>query len=153
MKNKHIFLALGFLLGSIIIGNSVAQANSYVLGAKITTAFYTDLDNDGFEDDVYAEAYLAFDDVVRARILLIYTLTLPSGYTYRDYYYHKITSEFITYEFRIYNGAFESGDYIFDLVCIVHSNGEFQRYQDTLVFDPPGGADDEPPHSTITVGP
>jgi hypothetical protein len=146
---KFKILSLGFLLILLILGSSVANAYqqpsqtttlSHSISVVITHASYTDLDNDGFEDDVVviSDFYLQNDDFYE--FIYIITLILPSG-TYYQYLVQVWTwVDYVSITNSFYNHATESGDYIVVIEAWL-LNPDVYYDVSAVIFDPPGGSD------------
>ncbi|MBA7522959.1 hypothetical protein ES705_15080 [subsurface metagenome] len=148
MKNKY---KLSIILSGILLSMLMSSTISAVAqkpGLSIITAYYTNLDGDNIEDDVYTEASLILKGEKYTRILLLFELVLPSGYVFRDHYLYCAVTAGEIFKFSFINGAPENGDYIFNLDAYIFRLGEFDYYSDSLLFDPPG---EEEPDTPISV--
>ncbi len=145
-KFKLCIILSGILLSLLM--SSTMSAVAQKPGLSIITAYYTDLDGDNIEDDVYAEASIYLKGEEYTRILLLFSLVLPSGYVFRSYYLYCAVTAGEIFKFSFINGAPENGDYIFNLKAYIFRIGEFDYYSDSLLFDPPG---EEEPDTPISV--
>lgn len=148
MKRKF---KIGIILSGILLLLLMSSTMSVVAqkpGLSIITAYYTDLDGDNIEDDVYTEASIYLKGKEYTRILLVFELVLPSGYIFKDHYLYCAVTAGEIFRFSFINGAPESGDYIFNLDAYIFRVGEFDYYSDSLLFDPPG---EEEPDIPISV--
>ena len=131
---------------------SARNRNTYVkissveqpISVKIMYAYYCDLDQDGFEDDIYAKVSLSMYDASFYAIEYYVNLTLPSNvsFTYRVII-NTDSSELMLHNL-FYNHATESGNYSL-FVQVVLKNGGMATDSHLFVFDPPGGSDGADP--------
>ncbi|MHA1853249.1 MAG: hypothetical protein ACTSUF_07005 [Candidatus Heimdallarchaeaceae archaeon] len=148
-KSMIMFLVLGAILAVSLSIKVSAQTNPLT----ITTAYYCDLDSDGKEDDIFANAVLSFDDVARTTTILVYQLTYPSGDVYIDYFVYTTTSDVINFDFYMLNTATQGGWYTFTVDAYVYRLGATYHFTDSLTFDPPDGFPDEPPDTWVSGSP
>ncbi|UJG41252.1 MAG: hypothetical protein K9W45_02030 [Candidatus Heimdallarchaeum aukensis] len=135
-------LIFGVLLVLVISLSWGVRADSN-MKLSITTAYYCDIDGDGFEDDIYAEAIVLADEGFKF-YYMEYSLIYPSGNVYSDdHTYYTFDSE-TTFVFRLTNAATESGWYTLEITLYVLTGGGITVLYDSLEFDPPGGSGDEP---------
>ena len=146
---------LKFLLVTIIIALFTFSFKANAVGPKANVQYvsYCDLDNDGAEDDVYAEVlltmlpgvnYLVFEASVKFEGEILYSI-------YRDN--HVRTETEILYKFYFINIAFYSGVYIFTVWFEIENDEDVRYTSDTQPFDPPEGDPDYPPGGGVTPGP
>ena len=153
MRIRVYLLLLGLLLFSlwsvhaVHAASSVGQANSVktqstgpFITVKILSAYYTDLDGDGNEDDVYALTHIELGGFATYNVDYYVNLTLPSGTTYL--YRILITSQVTSFDLNnlFYNHATEQGNYSLTVTAFL-LNGASSYDQHAYVFDPPGGSD------------
>ncbi len=127
-------------------GNLVTTTASSeeIVNVVILDAYYCDLDNDSYKDDIYAEVKLNLLGSNFYALDYYVNLTLPSGTLFS--YYAKVNTnmnEVILKNF-FYNHALESGDYTLT-VKVVLKNGGMLTDSHSFVFDPPGGSDGADP--------
>jgi len=135
-------LIFGVLLVLVISLSWGVRADSN-MKLSITTAYYCDIDGDGFEDDIYAEAIVLADEGFKF-YYMEYSLIYPSGNVYSDdHTYYTFDSE-TTFVFRLTNAATESGWYTLEITLYVLTGGGITVLYDSLEFDPPGGSGGEP---------
>lgn len=128
--------------------NSVNDQASVTV--DIIDAYYTDADDDGFEDDVVAHFDIHLSGKQRYNMDIYPSLILPSGTSY-DYGYTintRLTTLHCTMYF--YDHATESGDYTFHVDVILYTGGVASGQVD-YVFDPPGGSGDADPCGVLVV--
>ena len=153
MKKLRLLSLVIFMI--IVLQSSIStSAWGTSFNVKIYQAYYGDIDNDGYEDDVFVKLkfYLnSFDDdydefVFRYSIIL----TLPSGLSFQ--YWVTIFGEdesIVTIENLFYNHATEYGDYVVDVFAVLYIP-YFDTAEANQVFDPPGSSDGlEPEFDTI----
>ncbi|MHA2030881.1 MAG: hypothetical protein ACW99A_04520 [Candidatus Kariarchaeaceae archaeon] len=162
MKTKEIKLLL--LLGTIflfsisegIIADDDDEGKYFtIITPNILDAYYGDLDEDGYEDDVFAEIefslrhYYSDDDddwektKYRPGDVAFYVelyLILPSGQTFAHKLKYSTDDRKFVFEYQMINHAIESGWYT---LIVETATEDMMRYNyetsDKLVFDPPGG--------------
>jgi len=131
----------------------IVGINAETPKAKIQYVNYCDLDDDGKEDDVYAEVKLKMRDGVNYLVIeaslyfdgnLLYSI-------YRDN--HIRTEDKIIYKFYFINVAYESGWYDFTIWFEITNGGVTEYIFDAATFDPPGGDPDYPPGGGLDPGP
>ncbi len=142
-------LSLGILLISVLLGSSAVnayqnapQTNNTIhsITVVITHASYTDLDNDGNEDDVVviSDFYLQNDDFYE--FIYFITLILPSGMYYQYLVRVWAWVDYVSITNSFYNHATESGNY----TVIIEAwllNPDVYYDISAVIFDPPGGSD------------
>ena len=104
----------------------------------IEHAYYYDLDNDNFEDDILTIAELKTKAYGNYMISDVYQyITLPSGKTY--YFVVRIIGWFdeINLISSWYNIATESGWYIYEIEIETYFYGYIYYDYDAVIFDPP----------------
>ena len=116
----------------------------------IVDALYTDLDDDGLEDDVFASVDLSLICGNRFNLEYYITLTLPSGLSFTYGYMINTRLDSFTMQNNFYNHAIESGDYQID-VYIVLKTGGISFSHNSVIFDPPGGTDADPHFRVIVL--
>ncbi len=144
LKNKAIGMAL--LLVVILPILSVNSETTIDIGnismtINITDAYYCDLNDDGFEDDVVSTFTIDIDNRNEEPFLFItwIVLELPSGFYY-DYCYNMDTSEDeYNYTMNFYNHATENGWYTIDIFCLLFDGRHLGFGVESYTFDPPGG--------------
>ena len=109
------------------------------LTTLITEAYYTDLDNDGYQDDIFAIVLIETEGVIFANLDYYVQMELPSGTVYS--YHVRITTnnETLILSNYFWNHAYESGNYSLT-VTVVLRNARRMTSSTTLVFDPPGSS-------------
>ena len=155
MKTKAIYLIILLLAFSfqatIFQTNALGrQAQSQTLGTSTSSepsiqvtvkhAYYTDLDGDAYEDDVYAIVHFELSGFETFNIDYYVKLTLPSGTHYM--YRVLITAHVTSFEGKnlFYNHATELGNYTLTVTAFL-LNGASAYYEHVYVFDPPGSSD------------
>ncbi|RLI47949.1 MAG: hypothetical protein DRO73_10615 [Candidatus Thorarchaeota archaeon] len=152
------------LVGAIILGGmcafvmpvaagtvTIRSSNDQVtVSVKILDAYYTDADDDGYEDDVVALFDIYLDGAVRYNIDIYPELVLPSGESFL--YGYTINTRLSTLHCTMYflHHATETGNYTFS-VDVVSYTGGVATGQVNYVFDPPGGSGDADPCAVLEV--
>ena len=141
MKKVRLFAIVVFLF--IVLQSGVmASAWESIFAVDINKAYYTDIDDDGYEDDVFVKLKFKIDlndiDIIFKYTI---TLTLPSGLAFEYFVYVSVSDEsVVTVDNLFYNHATESGDYRVDVSAVlikpIVDSAEASR-----VFDPPGSSD------------
>ena len=142
-------LSLGFLLIFLMLGSSAANAYqrsaqttapTHSIAVAITHASYTDLDNDGYEDDVLvvSDFYLQNDDYYE--FIYLITLILPSGIYYQYLVQVWAWVDYVSIDNSFYNHATESGNYTVIIEALL-LNPDVYYDVSIVIFDPPGGSD------------
>ncbi len=149
--NKFLKITFFTLIILMLFQNSRITARTCTI--NIDYIGYCDLDNDGKNDDVYAEVFitmwegtnfLTLEASLKFHGQLIYSI-------YRDN--HVRTESEITYRFYFYNATYEAGWYVFS-VWFQITNGENSAYLHRVkAFDPPEGDPDYPPGGGLDPGP
>jgi len=123
-------------------GQSDLYSVNYIISGfeiQIDHAYYYDLDNDGYEDDVYSiitvSTVSGLPEHIDAKIYQY--LTLPSGKTY--YFSIEVTGFDATYSIysEWYDVATESGWYTLEVTVKNYYFSVYSYDEDVLVFDPP----------------
>ncbi len=148
--SKHIKLLATTAMILLLFGSFVtavrADARQLSEGKKIATiglrivdAYYADLDNDGYEDDILGIIKITMTGVNVANMEYVISLTLPSGTIYS--YLVKITTnqDVIVLKNFFWDHAYESGDYTLK-VTLNLINYEKITVSETYTFDPPGSS-------------
>ena len=143
-------MAFGVLIVVLVSCSSATKAaNTQQIDITIDTAYYCDLDSDGREDDIYADATFIIEEGW-AFIFFDYEFVYPSGNSFEgEFHFTTIESNKVLH-FRLYNGATEPGWYIFNIDAKIINNWNYVQVYESLVFDPPGGNEDDPITITIT---
>lgn len=136
---------------TVIIASFEVHAGAQTL--NITTAYYCDLDGDGREDDIFANAVLTFDESLETDVVLVYQLEYPSGDVLVNYFVYSVTSDVINFDFYMLNTATEAGWYTFTVDAFVIRSGAYYHFVDSYTFDPPDGIPDEPPDQWVDPSP
>ncbi len=156
MKQLKAILLLLTLIGTFAVA---AQANKPVttsstetagIDVEVIFANYTALEDDGYENDVYAEVKVYLYGGETYTFDYEITLTLPSGTSYT--YLFIITTnieDLLIYNF-FFNHATESGWYTIDVNVLLHTGGQ-STDSHTYTFDPPGGSPGSEPDMTIST--
>ncbi|MHA1303530.1 MAG: hypothetical protein ACTSPI_07500, partial [Candidatus Heimdallarchaeaceae archaeon] len=135
---------------TLISATTIVQNSKLRLTITITYAYYTDANDDGFEDDIIMDFIInitKLDKEIRfAEFDLIISLTLPSGFKF-DYNYNICTYKMLlNCTMFFYNHATESGDYIGQVTGILYDDNESViTGVETYIFDPPGESGDVNP--------
>jgi len=147
-----LVVALSLVGSRVSACTEVYSSETNILSTHILTAYYSDLEDKGVENDIFTSIYISFDSPYYYNHLYCYVeLTLPSGY----YYSYLISIEFygvyeITLPIYMYNHATESGDYILYVASFFACSNHYLA-ESLVIFDPPGGTDGaDPPR--IEVG-
>ncbi|NHJ85745.1 MAG: hypothetical protein FK734_09805 [Asgard group archaeon] len=122
---------------------------------KILQAYYCDLDNDKFYDDVYTVISISslsgYPENLNAYIYQY--LTLPSGLTYYIRFYAQGYIDYFKIYTKWFNVATESGWYIFKATIENYSTYYYTYASATVMFDPPTPAPEGAmPTATYTFG-
>ncbi len=161
MKRKALICGLFFFVILSLSGTSSVKAysttsvtNDPSLFVHIETAYYTDLEGKGIEDDIYSEVYIYYDTPDYYTYIDMYIdLELPSGNYYT--YLVQLTiagGNWILLPIRFYNHATESGDYILFIACWFTYSYSYDSIlaMSECIFDPPGHHDEgDPPRIEI----
>ena len=115
-------------------------APTHSIAVAITHASYTDLDNDGFEDDVLvvSDFYLQNDDYYE--FIYLITLILPSGIYYQYLVQVWAWVDYVSIDNSFYNHATEAGNYTVIIEALL-LNPDVYYDVSIVIFDPPGGSD------------
>lgn len=145
---QRIFLVGILLIALLFVVNvrTVSAAGETEQGFQVTIedALYTDLDGDGYEDDVFV--YVRFDlgEFCYYEFAYIITLTLPSGAEYAYLVYVWAWADYVYTNNLFIDHATESGDYqvYVDAILIIPEDATDSQ---SCIFDPPGGSEGGPP--------
>ncbi len=113
-------------------------------------ATYLDADNDGREDDVFANATLTLTAGTN-KIFFMYRIIYPSSDVWSDIGSHTTTSTSLLFEFVIINGAYEEGWYTFEVEIFINNGMNDYYTADSYVFDPPEEDPQFPIGGTVTI--
>jgi len=105
---------------------------------SISDAYYADIDNDGFEDDIKLLVEFAFPTEEPVRLDLNIWIELPSGliFNFRVSVWRAPNESILNID--CIDMAIESGWYTVNLLTSVMGSGGGKYYiVDSLVFDPP----------------
>ncbi len=114
---------------------------------QIVDAYYADLDNDGYEDDIKLLVEFKFLDTNPSRVDLNIWIELPSGLTFNvRISIYNTPNEFLL-NIDCFDMAIESGWYTVTMLASVMGAGNGKLYiMDEIIFDPPtGGGPGFPP--------
>jgi hypothetical protein len=146
-------LELRFLLVlalSMVVFLPVVNAQPRIASVQsiyIADAYYADLDNDGYEDDIKLLLEFCFENVDSVRVDLNIWIELPSGlmYAFRISVYRAPAQS--TLNVDCLDMATESGWYTVTMIASIMGMGGGKYYiTDQLDFDPPtGGGPGLPP--------
>lgn len=118
----------------------------------VREAYYSDLDSDGFEDDVYIRTELLLEGANRYNFDYWLTLTLPSGVQFIFGWGINTRLNFLNIGNNLMNTALEPGWYDLHVEVIMKTGGI--SYTNTMhTFDPPGSGDTNvpPAYASITL--
>ncbi|RMG34074.1 MAG: hypothetical protein D6732_11010 [Methanobacteriota archaeon] len=148
-----------FLLSLLLIGMNLSRASSQVkvqdtsetsISVAILFANYTDLDEDGYMDDVYAEVSIDLYGGVAYTFEYYVTLTLPSGLNFSYLFIISTNYQSFTIYNFFYDHATESGWYTLNIDATLNNGGR-STATSTLIFDPPGGSGGSDPDLEIST--
>jgi hypothetical protein len=161
---KLKLISLSFFILLIMQGAIVSSAWGASIDVRIKQAYYTDIDDDGYEDDVLVSLKFQFminDDEFSFRYTIV--LTLPSGISYAYQVsldmevdedlceeFDEDTMIIVNIDNLFYNHATESGDYRVEVYATLTDPGHDRAYT-SLIFDPPGATDGTTPDFEIIV--
>jgi hypothetical protein len=142
MQKKRFILILITLVALAFLTPSVhAQPRTSTLDCiQIIDAYYADLDEDSFEDDIKILVEFSLGNTDPVRINLDIWIELPSGFVYyfKVLVYRAPTESVLNID--CINMATESGWYTVSLVGSIMGSGSGKFYTiDQLTFDPPTG--------------
>jgi hypothetical protein len=152
MKKKSVSMVI-FISLTLLLVLPIANTFADNPNLKILYVNYCDYDNDGKDDDVYAEVqlklwkgtnYLVFEVTLLFDGEIIYSM-------YRDN--HVITEKKIIYKIHFINVAYDSGWYDFQVWYEITNGDNFVYLYEDVLFDPPGGDPDVPPGGGFDPGP
>jgi len=146
-------LSLGVILcpGTAVASPRYGSGDGRVdIGIVILSAYYADVDGDGYEDDVVAHFDIYLSGSWRYHLGVYLSLTLPSGTTYIYGFGVITTLSVIHCTTYFYDHAVESGWYSFSVVVVSYSGGS-SYWVEEYVFDPPGGYGDQDPCGALVV--
>ncbi|MBY8999635.1 MAG: hypothetical protein KGD64_01850 [Candidatus Heimdallarchaeota archaeon] len=151
ISKKLLKLFFILMLGVLLVPNLGVDAATY--GINIEHVEYCDLDDDGKEDDVYAEILVSMFEGTKN---LIFKTTLKFDgeilhSIYRDN--HVRTEDEMLYKFYFINVAYESGWYVLQSWFFIYNEEQSGFYFDITIFDPPGGDPDYPIGGGLDPGP
>ncbi len=110
----------------------------------IYDAYYGDLDNGGYQDDIHVILLFDLGYYSFYEVLYDITLTLPSGVSYTYTIYFLATYEYIRIDNEFLNYATESGDYQVEITALMVTPSYILDTA-SCIFDPPGGDGGAPP--------
>lgn len=147
MKKLVKLTLLGVILIPLAIVGSPVAAEGEELSLAILSVGYTDLDEDGLEDDIYIEfnfAYNAKNDGV-VKFELYCQIGLPSTASHKSLYYISTNYQSLSLRIHAFNTATEPGDYKLDMIGVLKGNGGAPTVTTaSIIFDPPGGTSGDP---------
>ena len=149
------FIVLLIVVSAITITHAVplnASTTSEPIGISvtITSAYYADIDTDGWEDDIYSSVTIDLTGAVRYNFDYYITLTLPSGTSYTYHYSINTVYDVVNFGNYFWNHATESGDYSISVKVVLWTGG-ISSATHQYIFDPPGGSDGGDPTFDITT--
>ncbi|MHA1772052.1 MAG: hypothetical protein ACTSYL_07375 [Candidatus Thorarchaeota archaeon] len=152
------FLLMAFMIGGLQMvvpasaGRVTIQSSNdqATVTVHVLDAFYTDADDDGYEDDVIAYFDIHLDGAQRYNFDIYPALTLPSGTSYLYGYTINTRLSDLHCTMYFYDHATESGNYTFSVDVILYTGGVASG-QVQYVFDPPGGSGDADPCGALEV--
>ncbi len=150
LGNKISLIALlTIIVFSLFQGITSVSANTEgPINVDIEEAYYSDLDNDGFNDDVFV--LLRFDLTGSSYYEYGYliTLTLPSGTSYSYIVIVRSLVDTVYTKNYFWDHATECGDYTVTVQALL--NVPYTFYDtDTEIFDPPGGSEGGKPGFSV----
>ncbi len=122
--------------GAPVFNTSTSDAPS--ISVRVVEAYYADLDNDTFQDDIYALVRFSLSGAVRYNFDYYVTLTLPSGYNF-SYAFAINTGESFELNHYFFDHAIESGNYTLSVLVVLRTGG-ISTDSHVYVFDPPGAS-------------
>jgi hypothetical protein len=152
MKMKNVSMVI-FISLTLLLVLPIANVEAKKPKLDILYVNYCDYDNDGKDDDVYAEVQLklwkgtnnlVFEATVLFEGEILYSI-------FRDN--HVITETLIIYKFHFINVAYDSGWYDFQVWFEITNGDNFIYLYEEVLFDPPGGDPDVPPGGGVDPGP
>ena len=118
--------------------DSTCQSGIYT-NINISTAYYGDLDNDTYHDDIFVRVKVDLFCKQRYNFDYYAYLILPSGTQTYDAIGINTRLTSLTFETTFLNWAIESGDYQVVIKILMYSGGP-QVSSTDYIFDPPGGS-------------
>ncbi len=155
-KNKvlSIMLLIGILFSPSQFTNAgapgfwVFSTENPTISVRVIDAYYADLDNDTYQDDIYALVRFELSGAAWYNFDYYVTLTLPSGYNFSYAFAITATGSFDLNHY-FFDHATESGNYTLSVLVILKTGG-LSTDSDIYVFDPPGASTGGDP--TLVVG-
>ncbi len=155
-KNKKLTVKLLFIL-LLILPLSASASREYKITPTITDAYYTDLDNDGNQDDIRITVKLkikGFEDKVMDKGVVynvILGLVLPDK-TEAWYILTTIaTTTNLKLDFDMLNHATVSGWYQAYSIAYLQNYEQEKIEGHSVIFDPPGGQDGGDPGVKVAI--
>lgn len=151
LKNKLISLILLAILVLLVVPFASAEEpldEPLSITVEILEAYYTDLDNDSLEDDVYASVRVTILPTGMQVYDYLVELELPSGKNFSYYYLITTNVQTVYYDNHFLDHAIESGWYKIKASAILFTSN-LAYSESVLIFDPPGGASGPPPSHTL----
>ncbi len=141
MKNNKLTLILGLILLTINLGSILGASANFSVDMTIEDAWYADLDNDSYTDDIAVVVLLELYNYNYITSVDVYIgVELPSGTTYwftADLSLYKTTYYgYLEITFHLLNTATETGWYTAKAVGF--ADGETLSIMHSYDFDPPG---------------
>ena len=119
--------------------HKIVRRKNVELTIQIIDAYYTDLDNDSSQDDIFAIVRIENKGIIVANLDYYVKMELPSGTVY-SYHVRIITNkEILNLKNYFWNHAYESGNYSLT-VTVSLKNIQRITTSTTLIFDPPGSS-------------
>ena len=151
LRLKKIVIG-SFFLALLILMLVPSQTNAYysrrtaattttsTIDVVVLDSYYTDLDNDGNQDDVVSTVAFILNNNAIYQFDYLITLILPSGLQYQ--YYVTVVSfvDIVILDNLFYNHATEAGYYTIIVETLLYYPS-YDYAVDGHVFDPPGGSD------------
>ena len=127
---------------------NVSNTESPTISVRVIDAYYSDLDNDTYQDDIYALVRFELSGALRYYFDYYVTLTLPSGYNF-SYAFAIIATGSFDLNHYFFDHAIESGNYTLSVFVILKTEG-ISTDSHIYVFDPPRASTGGDP--TLVVG-
>ncbi|MCE7735334.1 MAG: hypothetical protein GPJ54_10685 [Candidatus Heimdallarchaeota archaeon] len=171
MINRRIKLLAFTLMCLVVLNFNITEAKPHDkedgdddfnddsdFSVKFLNAWYTDLEGDGFEDDIVLKIKIKYEDIEidddnngvdrikgkttvknnNKQLKLKIELVLPSGFSFLHYVEKSINSEEVILDILLYNHAVESGWYWGHITIVDNYHNPLSK-KDSIFFDPPGG--------------
>lgn len=162
-KSKLFILVLFFLSISMITSPALGKVTKIttskenlitVYSIELKAGNYSDLDDDGFQDDLEIDAVLSHikgNNHRATKIIMYLVITMPSGeYMIFGWEVTIYVDQDFTFHFEIYDGAIESGWYTAEIYIQMIGFGSYQDYS-ILEFDPPKAGTNGDPRCELFV--